>query len=640
MSDTSKPPAKNRRSAERRSGPRTAPGGAVWYVLGFLVLLALAQAFFVQLQTGETIPYSEFKTLVRDNKIQEVLVSDEKVRGVYKPIGAEKPKPFSAVRVDDPKLPEELEAHGVKYTGEVANRWVTEVIGWIIPLLLIVGLWAFFLRRMGGAEGGVMSFARSKAKIYADDDVKTSFGDVAGVDEAMGELKEIVEFLKTPKKYTSIGGKIPKGVLLVGPPGTGKTLLARAVAGEAKVPFFSLSGSEFVEMFVGVGAARVRDLFSQAEAKAPCIVFIDELDALGKVRIQTPMGSHEEREQTLNQLLAEMDGFDGRKGIIIMGATNRPEVLDPALMRPGRFDRQVLVDKPDVKGREDILRIHVKTVKVGDQVDLRVIAQRTAGFAGADLANLVNEAALLAARKDKTAVDMKDFDDAIDRIIAGLEKKRVMSDKERKIVAYHESGHAIVASILPGLDPVHKISIVARGFGALGYTMQLPLEDRYLMTRQDLQGQLAVLLGGRSAEEIAFGEVSTGAQNDLQRATDIARAMVTEFGMSEALGAVNYDGHRGHKFLDTPFMNERGNHSEDTARKIDFEVKGILTDAHNEARRVLRERRDILDQLSVLLLEKEVIEGDELRALLGPVPPKDPEGTIPPVVDDALPGAV
>jgi cell division protease FtsH len=456
----------------------------------------------------------------------------------------------------------------------------------------------------------------------------------------MGELKEIVEFLKTPKKYTSIGGKIPKGVLLVGPPGTGKTLLARAVAGEAKVPFFSLSGSEFVEMFVGVGAARVRDLFSQAEAKAPCIVFIDELDALGKVRIQTPMGSHEEREQTLNQLLAEMDGFDGRKGIIIMGATNRPEVLDPALMRPGRFDRQVLVDKPDVKGREDILRIHVKTVKVGDQVDLRVIAQRTAGFAGADLANLVNEAALLAARKDKTAVDMKDFDDAIDRIIAGLEKKRVMSDKERKIVAYHESGHAIVASILPGLDPVHKISIVARGFGALGYTMQLPLEDRYLMTRQDLQGQLAVLLGGRSAEEIAFGEVSTGAQNDLQRATDIARAMVTEFGMSEALGAVNYDGHRGHKFLDTPFMNERGNHSEDTARKIDFEVKGILTDAHNEARRVLRERRDILDQLSVLLLEKEVIEGDELRALLGPVPPKDPEGTIPPVVDDALPGAV
>jgi cell division protease FtsH len=638
MADTtSKPPAKNRRSNERRTTPR-APGGAVWYVLGFLLLLALAQAFFVQLQTGDTISYSEFKSLVRDDKVQEVTLSDDRLRGVLKTASGEKPRQFSAVRVVDAKLPEELEAHNVKYTGEVASRWLTEVIGWIIPLLFIVGLWTFFLRRMGGAEGGVMSFARSKAKIYADDDVKTSFGDVAGVDEAMNELKEIVEFLKTPKKYTSIGGKIPKGVLLVGPPGTGKTLLARAVAGEAKVPFFSLSGSEFVEMFVGVGAARVRDLFSQAEAKAPCIVFIDELDALGKVRIQTPMGSHEEREQTLNQLLAEMDGFDGRKGIIIMAATNRPEVLDPALLRPGRFDRQVLVDKPDVKGREDILRIHVKTVKIAENVDLRIIAQRTAGFAGADLANLVNEAALLAARKDKTAVDMKDFDDAIDRIIAGLEKKRVMSDKERRIVAYHESGHAIVASVLPGLDPVHKISIVARGFGALGYTMQLPLEDRYLMTRQDLLGQLAVLLGGRSAEEIAFGEISTGAQNDLQRATDIARSMVTEFGMSEALGAVNYDGQRGNKFLDTPFMNDRGNHSEDTARKIDFEVKQILTDAHEEAKRVLRERVAILDELSRRLLEKEVIEGDELRILIGPVPPKDPAGTVPAVVLDPGPG--
>jgi cell division protease FtsH len=628
-----KPPAKNRRSGERRVTPRPTPGTAVWYVLGFLLLLALAQAFFFQIQSGETISYSDFKTAVRADKVQEVVLSDERVRGLYKPVGNEKPKPFTAVRVEDAKLPEELEAHGVKYTGEIASRWIGEVLGWVIPLLFIVGLWTFFLRRMGGAEGGVMSFARSRAKIYADDDVKVSFGDVAGVDEAEEELKEIVEFLKTPRKYTSIGGKIPKGVLLVGPPGTGKTLLARAVAGEAKVPFFSLSGSEFVEMFVGVGAARVRDLFSQAEAKAPCIVFIDELDALGKVRIQTPMGSHEEREQTLNQLLAEMDGFDGRKGIIIMGATNRPEVLDPALLRPGRFDRQVLVDKPDVRGREDILRIHVKTVKIAANVDIRIVAQRTAGFAGADLANLVNEAALLAARKDKTSVDMKDFDDAIDRIIAGLEKKRVMSDKERRIVAYHESGHAIVASILPGLDPVHKISIVARGFGALGYTMQLPLEDRYLMTRQDLLGQLAVLLGGRSAEEIAFGEVSTGAQNDLQRATDIARSMVTEFGMSEALGAVNYDGHRGSKFLDTPFMNDRGNHSEDTAQKIDAEVKRILTEAHEDARRVLRERRDILDQLSERLLEKEVIEGDELRALLGPTPPKAPD-TIPPAVPD------
>jgi cell division protease FtsH len=632
MPETPRP--QNRRANDRRSGPRTAPGGAVWYVLGFLLLLALAQGIFYQLQNGETIPYSDFKVLVRQDKVQEVTLSDDRLHGTFKPVGGEAHgKPFSAIRVTDAKLPEELEAHGVKYTGEVASRWLSEVIGWVIPLLFIVGLWTFFLRRMGGAEGGIMSFARSKAKIYADDDVKVSFGDVAGVDEAEEELKEIVEFLKTPKKYTSIGGKIPKGVLLVGPPGTGKTLLARAVAGEAKVPFFSLSGSEFVEMFVGVGAARVRDLFGQAEAKAPCIVFIDELDALGKVRQQTAMGGHEEREQTLNQLLAEMDGFDGRKGIIIMGATNRPEVLDPALLRPGRFDRQVLVDKPDVRGREDILRIHVKTVKIGGNVDLKVIAARTAGFAGADLANLVNEAALLAARKDKPAVEMKDFDDAIDRIIAGLEKKRVMSDKERRIVAYHESGHAIVASILPGLDPVHKISIVARGFGALGYTMQLPLEDRYLMTRQDLLGQLAVLLGGRSAEEIAFGEVSTGAQNDLQRATDIARSMVTEFGMSEALGAVNYDGHRGTKFLDTPFMSERANHSEDTAQKIDAEVKRIITEAHDDARRVLSERKAILDELSKRLLDKEVIEGNELRELLGPVPPKEPD-TIPAAVPD------
>jgi cell division protease FtsH len=521
----------------------------------------------------------------------------------------------------------------VKYTGEVPNRWLGE-LAWIIPLILMIGLWSFLFRRMSGAEGGVMSFARSRAKIYAEDDVKVKFVDVAGVDEAEEELREIVEFLKTPRKYTSIGGRIPKGVLLVGPPGTGKTLLARAVAGEANVPFFSLSGSEFVEMFVGVGAARVRDLFAQAENKAPCIVFIDELDALGKVRIQTPMGSHEEREQTLNQLLAEMDGFDARKGVIIMGATNRPEVLDPALLRPGRFDRQVLVDKPDVRGREEILRIHVKNVKIADDVDLKVVAARTAGFAGADLANLVNEAALLAARHDKMSVQMRDFDEAIDRVVAGLEKKRVMSQKERRIVAYHESGHAIVATVLPNLDPVHKISIVQRGFGALGYTMQLPLEDRYLMTRTDLIGQLSVLLGGRSAEEIAFNEISTGAQNDLQRATDIARSMVTQFGMSDALGAVNYDGHRQATFLDLPFGNERGNYAEETAVKIDAEIKRILTDAHESARRILREHRDILDRLSERLLEKEVVEADELKAIMGYVPPKDPEAVpvdVPPV---------
>ena len=597
--------------------PRPAPT-AMWYVLGFLLLLAVAQAAFFSAAAGETISYSQFKEHVRAGRVQEVTVGAEAVHGLLKPDQGGQPKPFNAVRIEDPKLVEELERHGVPYRGEIASRWMGEVLGWVIPILFFVALWTFFFRRMGGAEGGVMSFARSKAKVYADDDVKVRFGDVAGVDEAEEELKEIVEFLKTPKKYTNIGGRIPKGVLLVGPPGTGKTLLARAVAGEAKVPFFSLSGSEFVEMFVGVGASRVRDLFAQADAKAPCIVFIDELDALGKVRVQSPMGSHEEREQTLNQLLAEMDGFDARKGVIIMGATNRPEVLDPALLRPGRFDRQVLVDKPDVRGREDILRIHVKTVKVSEGVDLKVIAARTAGFAGADLANLVNEAALLAARKDKTAVEMKDFDDAIDRIVAGLEKKRVMNDKERRIVAYHESGHAIVASVLPGLDPVHKISIVARGFGALGYTMQLPLEDKYLLQRPDLMNQLAVLLGGRSAEEIAFGEVSTGAQNDLQRATDIARAMVTEFGMSEEMGVVNYAGKKRAAFLDTPFGTDRPDYAEDTARKIDAEVKRILTDAHETARRELRARRDVLDRLSERLLEIEVIESDELLRILQP----------------------
>jgi cell division protease FtsH len=588
----------------------------MWYVLGFLLLLAVAQAVFFSAASGDTISYSVFKDHVRAGRVQEVTVSPETIRGQLKPDQGAQPRPFNTIRIEDPKLLEDLERHGVVHRGEVASRWMGEVLGWVIPILFFVLLWTFFFRRMGGAEGGVMSFARSKAKVYADDDVTVRFADVAGVDEAEEELKEIVEFLQTPKKYTNIGGRIPKGVLLVGPPGTGKTLLARAVAGEAKVPFFSLSGSEFVEMFVGVGASRVRDLFAQADAKAPCIVFIDELDALGKVRVQSPMGGHEEREQTLNQLLAEMDGFDARKGVIIMGATNRPEVLDPALLRPGRFDRQVLVDKPDVRGREDILRIHVKTVKVSEGVDLKVIAARTAGFAGADLANLVNEAALLAARKNKTAVEMKDFDDAIDRIVAGLEKKRVMNDKERRIVAYHESGHAIVASVLPGLDPVHKISIVARGFGALGYTMQLPLEDKYLLQKPDLMNQLSVLLGGRSAEEIAFGEISTGAQNDLQRATDIARAMVTEFGMSDELGIVNYAGHKRSAFLDSPFAPDRGDYAEDTARKIDAEVKRILVEAHDVALRELRARRDVLDRLSERLLEIEVIEADELKAIM------------------------
>ena len=587
-------------------------------MLGALLILALGQAYLLS-PGGRAVSYSEFKATVRSGQVAEVVVGDTTIRGVLKK--ADGPTTFTTTRIEDPKLVEELDQHGVKYSGEVVSRWLPEVLSWLVPVLLLVALWSFFFRRIGGAEGGVMSFARSKAKIYAEDDVKVSFADVAGVDEAAQELREVVEFLQNPKKYTNLGGKIPKGVLLVGPPGTGKTLLARAVAGEAKVPFFSLSGSEFVEMFVGVGAARVRDLFAQAEAKAPCIVFIDELDALGKVRVQSPVGSHEEREQTLNQLLAEMDGFDPRKAIIIMGATNRPEVLDPALLRPGRFDRQVLVDKPDIKGREEVLRIHVRNVKLSPEVDLKKVAARTAGFAGADLANLVNEAALLAARRDKTMVDMRDFDEAIDRLIAGLEKKRVMSNKEREIVAYHESGHAIVATALPGTDPVHKISIVARGFGALGYTMQLPLEDRYLMQRRDLMNQLAILLGGRSAEEIALGEISTGAQNDLQRASDIARSMVTEWGMSERLGAVNFDSGRRSRFLDIPQGPERGPHSEETAKAIDEEVKMILTEAHNDARRILLDRRDILETVTRRLLDKEVMEGDELREIVGEAHP-------------------
>ncbi len=615
------PSKTNPRGNTRGGTPRPFPpraGASLWYGLALLIVLGLVQMYYMA-PSGRQIAYSEFKTMVQNGQVAEVVIGDQAIRGTLKQ-GAggsdDKSRQFSTTRVDDPKLAEELQAKGVKFSGEAVNRWLPDVLGWVLPLIFIVVLWGFFFRRMGGPEGGVMSFARSRAKIYADDEVKVKFTDVAGVDEAREELMEIVEFLKNPRKYTNLGGKIPKGVLLVGPPGTGKTLLARAVAGEAHVPFFSLSGSEFVEMFVGVGAARIRDLFQQAEAKAPCIVFIDELDALGKVRVQSPMGSHEEREQTLNQLLAEMDGFDSRKGVIIMAATNRPEVLDPALLRPGHFDRQVLVDKPDVRGREAILRIHAKGVKIAADVDLKVVAARTAGFAGADLANLVNEAALLAARSDQPEVRMRDFESAIDRLIAGLEKKRVMSPKEREIVAYHESGHAIVASVLPGLDPVHKISIVQRGFGALGYTMQLPLEDRYLLTRGDLLSQLAVLLGGRTAEEIALSDISTGAQNDLQRATDMARAMVTEFGMSDELGAINYDGNKSRaRFLDIPGQ-ERGLYSEPTAEKIDAEIKRIVNDAHQKARQILSTNRDKLERVTRRLLEVEVMEGDELRQLL------------------------
>ena len=599
----------------RRRGPFGRPLSPLWFGAVFFALLFFIQAAFSVFGQGETLEYSQFKSLLDQGRIVEVRLGLNDLNGVYLD-GDNAQKPFATVRVEDPNLADQLSAKKVKYAGEPQNPWIGEVLTWVFPILLIVLLWTFFFRRMGGAEGGIMSFARSRAKVFVDDDVKVSFADVAGVDEAAGELREIVEFLRTPAKYTTIGGRIPKGVLLVGPPGTGKTLLARAVAGEAKVPFFSLSGSEFVEMFVGVGAARVRDLFRQAETKAPCIVFIDELDALGKVRMQSPMGGHEEREQTLNQLLAEMDGFDSKKGVIIMAATNRPEVLDPALLRPGRFDRQVLVDKPDVKGREAILKIHAKEVKLAESVDFERIAVRTAGFTGADLANLVNEAALLAARRDKPAVEKVDFDDAIDRVVAGLEKKRTMSPRMRRIIAVHEVGHAIVGTLLPDLDPVHKVSIVGRGFGALGYTMHVPSEDRYLRTRPELMNELAVLLGGRTAELIVFGEMSTGDHNDLLRATDIARSMVTELGMSDSVGPVNHEGRRRSTFLDSPFIPERGVYAEETARVIDSEVRRFITTAEQTALQLLTENRHALDAIAERLLDVETIEGDDLRAML------------------------
>jgi len=477
-------------------------------------------------------------------------------------------------------------------------------------------LWNFLSNRMGGASGGLMQIGKSKAKVYIEKSTGVTFADVEGIEEAEEELIEVVEFLKHPEKYQRLGGHLPKGVLLVGPPGTGKTLLARAVAGEAGVPFFSISGSDFVEMFVGVGAARVRDLFAQAAAQAPSIIFIDELDALGKARGMNMLSSHDEREQTLNQLLAEMDGFDPNKGVIIMAATNRPEILDPALLRPGRFDRQVLVDRPDVKGREKILQLHAKKIKLSPAVELGVIAAKTPGFVGADLANIVNEAALLAARQGKDAVEMTDFDEAIERVIAGLQKKsRMMSPKEKKTIAYHESGHALLAELVPGADPVSKISIIPRGMAALGYTQQTPTEDRYLMTRSELLARIYVLLGGRVAEEMIFNDVSTGAQNDLQRATEIARTMVTQFGMSDKLGLVSLEGPRTPLFLPVPIQSAK-EYSENTASLIDAEVKEILTHAHEKVKEILATHRSALEELAQLLLKKEVVERPELQTIL------------------------
>jgi cell division protease FtsH len=624
---------------DRRKSPadrRTKPGGGGFkpprfsllpLLLGFLALVLLTR--FLNPAGSKTVSYSEIKNRVSANQVREVRIGATAIEAIPDTSisKGDGPDRWRAVRpaVEDEQLIPLLEARNVPYTGMTEGNWGF-LLAWLFPLLLIIGFWMFMFRRMNPTQG-VLTVGKSRARIVGEEGTGVTFDDVAGVDESKVELQEIVEFLKTPEKFANLGAKIPKGVLLVGPPGTGKTLLARAVAGEAGVTFFSISGAEFVEMFVGVGAARVRDLFAQAKAQSPCIIFIDELDALGKAR--TPggiLGGNDEREQTLNQLLVEMDGFDPRLGVIIMAATNRPEILDPALLRPGRFDRQVLVDRPDWHGRLAILQIHSKDIKLAQDVKLERIARRTPGFVGADLANLLNEAALLAARRDKLQVTMLEIDEAVDRIIAGLEKKnRLINDKERTIVAYHEAGHAIVAERVPTADPVHKISIIPRGVAALGYTQQLPTEDRYLLTKQELMDRIAVLLGGRVAEEIVFNEISTGAGNDLERVTELARSMVMEYGMSRQLGPVNLSGPRRTQFLQGDGgMPQQRNYSEETAREIDAEIRGLIDGTYERVRKLLTEDRQVLEVLAKRLLEKEVVDEGELREIMG-LPPRTHE---------------
>ena len=588
-----------------------------WYFLLALLAFSLIQDYLIVRQT-DTVPYSLFKQYVAAGKVKNLVLTPQRITGIITKDGqGRKNWPFVTVRVKDPGLVKSLDVHKIKYTGHYESKWLSTLLSWIIPIALFFIIWRALIGRVAGGPQGVLSLGKSSARVFADTESSITFRDVAGIDEAKEELAEIVEFLRTPEKFTRLGGKIPKGVLLVGAPGTGKTLLAKAVAGESGVPFFSISGSDFVEMFVGVGAARVRDLFAQAKEHAPCIIFVDELDALGKARGMNPMGGHDEREQTLNQLLVEMDGFDATVGVIIMAATNRPEILDPALLRPGRFDRHVAIDRPDVRGREEILKVHVKGVKLAAEVDLAKVAALTPGFVGADLANLVNEAALLSARRNKGIVGMVEFQDAIDRTVGGLEKKnRMMNEKEKRIVAYHESGHALVAMSLPTADPVNKVTIIPRGIAALGYTQQLPTEDRYLMTREELLDRLCVLVGGRVAEEIIFQDISTGAQNDLQKATDIARSMVTEYGMSEKLGLVTYEKERRPFLVDTEKTPSK-EYSEKTARDIDAEVARLVEKAHERVRKMLTERREQLEIVSQKLLEQETVTGDELRQLVG-----------------------
>jgi len=602
----------------------------ILYVILAVVALLVFQNFWGEAQHIKTIPYSEFEKYLKDGQISEVVVSQRHVRGTLRSSPPDKPQHVVSSRLD-PAFADRLERYNVRFSAIEESTFFRDLLSWVLPTLLFFGIWMFVIRRFASGQGmgGMMSIGKSKAKVYLETDTKVTFSDVAGVDEAKAELQEIVAFLKNPQGYGRLGARLPKGILLIGPPGTGKTLLARAVAGEAGVPFFSITGSEFVEMFVGVGAARVRDLFEQARQKAPAIIFIDELDALGRARGAFPMGGgHDEKEQTLNQLLSELDGFDPSQGLVLLAATNRPEILDPALLRAGRFDRQVLVDRPDKIGRIQILNVHLKKAQLANDVDPEQIAALTPGFSGADLANLVNEAALLATRRGADAVTLEDFNQAIERIVAGLEKRnRLLNPMERKVVAYHELGHALIAMSLTGADPVHKVSIIPRGVGALGYTIQRPLEDRFLMNRRELEHKMAVLLGGRAAESVVFDQVSTGAADDLAKVTEIARSMVTRYGMADTLGQVSYED-EPNKFLGVPagMMGNERRYSEETARMIDVSVRGLVDGAFEQAVKKVRQSRAALDRAAEVLLAKETLDGAELARLFAESIPQAPIG--------------
>ena len=587
------------------------------YFIAALLLLVLFQNLWTTYRTVEPIPYSEFLKLLNEGQVVEVTVHQEQITGRLKqPINGR--QLFVTNRVD-PELAQQLANKGVTVTGTVENTFLSTLLSWLIPMLIFFGIWIFAFRHIAQRQGlgGLVNVGKSKARVLVERDTGVTFNDVAGVDEAKTELQEIVSFLKDKEKYSRLGARIPKGILLVGPPGTGKTLLARAVAGEAGVPFFSISGSEFVEMFVGVGAARVRDLFEQARKAAPCIIFIDELDALGRARGAGGLyGGHDEKEQTLNQLLTELDGFDPREGIVILGATNRPEILDPALLRAGRFDRQVVIDRPDKKGREAILKVHAKKIKLAPDADLEKIAGITPGFSGADLANLVNEAAIVATRRGGNEVTLADFTAAVERIVAGAERKgRLLHPHERKVVAYHEMGHALAAANLPGTDPVHKVSIIPRSIGALGYTMQRPTDDRYLITKQELKDRMVVLLAGRAAEELVFGEISTGAADDLAKVTDIARQIVTRFGMTKSLGQAVLERQTTTFLGDQKLGVKEKDYSEQTAREVDLAVKELIDEAYARAKSILSEQRSILEEGTKLLLEKETITPEDFPPL-------------------------